>query len=152
MSFKRENLPEPVGYFENCGLVLMGRGPWKKTSCVFHGGSDSMQVNSVSGGWVCMNCGEKGGDVLAYEMKSTGAEFVEACKAIGAWVDDGRAPVHHKPSPLTPRQALSVLAFEATLTAVAAGNAGHGAVLSAADLARLLTAAGRINLIAEAFQ
>ena len=152
MSFQRENLPEPVGYFENCGLVLKGPGKWKTTACNFHGGSDSMRVNTGSGAWVCMSCGETGGDLLAYEMKSTGAEFVDACKAVGAWVDDGRAPVHHKPSPLNPRQALSVLAFEATLTAVAAGNAGHGVVLSAADLARLLTAAGRINLIAEAFQ
>jgi len=71
---------------------------------------------------------------------------------VGAWVDDGRAPVQHKPSPLTPRQALSVLAFESTLAAVAAGNLAQGVALSAVDLSRLLTAAGRINLIAEAFQ
>jgi len=152
MSFNRENLPEPVGYFENHGLVLKGPGKWKTTSCTFHGGSDSMRVNTGSGAWVCMSCGEKGGDVLAYEMKFTGAEFVDACKAVGAWVEDGRAPVQHKASPLTPRQALSVLAFETTLAAVAAGNTAKGVSLNAADLARLMTAASRINLIAEAFQ
>lgn len=152
MSFQRDNLPEPVSYFENHGLVLKGPGKWKTTSCTFHGGSDSMRVNTGSGAWVCMSCGAKGGDVLAYEIQFTGAEFIEACKAVGVWVDDGRTHVQHKPSPLTPRQALSVLAFESTLAAVAAGNIGKGVILSTTDMARLLTAAGRINLIAEAFQ
>jgi hypothetical protein len=150
--FIHENLPEPVSYFESHGLVLSGAGKWKTTSCIFHGGSNSLRVNSDSGGWVCMNCGVKGGDVLAYEMQFTGTEFVDACKALGAWVDDGRASVRHKPSPLTPRQALSVLAFETSVAAVAAGNAANGVVLSSTDLARLLTAAKRINQIAEAFQ
>jgi hypothetical protein len=99
-----------------------------------------------------MNCLVKGGDVLAYEMQSTGAEFVDACKTLGAWVNDGRPQVQHKPSLLTPRQALSVLAFESTITAVAAGNMGKGVVLSEVDLARLLISARRINQIVEAFQ
>ena len=152
MTFQRENLPDPVGYFENHGLVLKGPGIWKTTSCSFHGGSDSMRINTRNGGWICMNCQVKGGDVLAYEMKLTGAEFVDACKTLGAWVNDGRAQVQHKPSPLTPRQALSVLAFESSMTAVAAGNISKGVVLSEVDLARLLISARRINQIAEAFQ
>jgi hypothetical protein len=152
MTFQRDNLPEPLGYFESHGLVLKGPGKWKTTSCTFHGGSDSMRMNTGNGAWVCMSCGAKGGDVLAYEMQFTGADFVDACKAVGAWVDDGRVPAQHKPSPLTPRQALSVLAFESTLAAVAAGNAARGIALSGADLARLMTAVGRINMIAEAFQ
>ena len=152
MTFQRGNLPEPIAYFENHGLVLKGSGIWRTTSCSFHGGSDSMRINTRSGCWVCMNCLVKGGDVLAYEMQSTGAEFVDACKTLGAWVNDGRAQVQHKPSPLTPRQALSVLAFESTITAVAAGNMGKGVVLSEVDLARLLISARRINQIAEAFQ
>lgn len=150
MTFQRENLPEAVGYFENHGLALKGPGKWKTTSCTFHGGSDSMRVNTGSGAWVCMSCGAKGGDVLAYEMQFTGAEFIDACKALGAWVNDGRAPVQQKPSSLTPRQALSVLAFESTLAAVAAGNTAKGVALSGVDLARLMTAARRINQIAEA--
>ena len=152
MTFQRDSLPDPVSYFENRGLALKGPGKWKTTACAFHDGSDSMRVNTSNGAWGCMSCGAKGGDVLAYEMQFTGAEFVEACKALGAWVEDGRAPVQHKPSPLTPRQALSVLAFESTLVAVAAGNTGKGVVLSDVDKARLMTAAGRINLIAEGFQ
>jgi hypothetical protein len=98
-----------------------------------------------------MNCGEGGGDVLAYEMKFYGTEFVDAAKAIGCWVDDGRAPVSVKPTPLSPRQALTVMEFEATLVAVAAGNVASGVSLTADDLKRLFKSANRIARIAEDF-
>ncbi len=153
MSFNRDLLPEPVTYFENQGLKLTGprSAKWKTTECRFHGGSDSMRINTSSGAWVCMSCDEKGGDVLAYEIASSGMEFADACKALGAWVDDGKPQTQLKPTPLSPRAALSVLAFEAMLTAVAAGNIAHGVNLTDADRARLLRAAGRINKIAEVF-
>ena len=154
MSFHRELLPAPASYFEAQNLKLSGprNAKWKNTCCVFHGGSDSMRVNIPTGKWVCMACGEKGGDVLAYEMKSTGAEFVDAAKAIGAWVDDGKPQTQQKPTPLPPRAALAALAFEATLTAVAAGNIAYGVNLSDLDRARVLKAAHRINLLMEAYQ
>lgn len=148
MSFNRDALPEPVGYFEGVGLTLRGPGKWKTTRCEFHGGSDSMRVNTTSGAWVCMACGAKGGDVLSYEMQLTGAEFVEAAKALGAWIDDGREPASTKPTSLPPRAALGALAFEATLIAVAAGNVAQGLALDAADLNRVMVAAGRIQGIA----
>jgi len=153
MSFNRDLLPEPVTYFENQGLKLTGprSAKWKTTECRFHGGSDSMRVNTSTGAWVCMNCDEKGGDVLAYEIASSGMEFVDACKALGAWVDDGKPQTPLKPTPLSPRAALSVLAFEALLTAVAAGNIAQGVNLTDADRARLRRAVGRINKIAEVF-
>lgn len=151
MGFKRDLLPEPVAYFEQQGLQLKGPGKWGTTRCEFHGGSDSMRVNRVSGAWVCMSCGAKGGDVLAYEIQRHGTEFVAAAKALGAWVDDGRAPISTKPTPLTPRQALSVMAFESTLAAVAAGNIANGMSLTDADRARLMVAANRINRLVEAF-
>ena len=44
------------------------------------------------------------------------------------------------------------MAFEATLTAVAAGNIAHGVSLTDVDRARLLKAVSRINLLAEAYQ
>ena len=154
MTFNRDLLPEPASYFESQGLKLSGprAAKWKTTECRFHGGSDSMRVNVHTGAWVCMACGEKGGDVLAYEIATTGAEFVEACKALGAWIDDGKPQAVQKPAPLPPRAALAVLAFESTLAAVAAGNIAHGVTLSDADRSRLQKAAGRINLIAEAYQ
>ena len=153
MSFNRDLLPEPVTYFENQGLKLTGprSAKWKTTECRFHGGSDSMRINTSSGAWVCMSCDEKGGDVLAYEIASSGMEFADACKALGAWVDDGKPQTQLKPTPLSPRAALSVLAFEALLTAVAAGDIAKGVNLTDADRARLLRAAGRINKIAEVF-
>lgn len=98
-----------------------------------------------------MSCGEKGGDVLAYEIAASGADFVAAAKAIGAWVDDGRPYTPPKPTPLSPRAALSAMAFEAMLTAVAAGNIAQGVLLTDADRSRLMTAAGRINRMMEAF-
>ena len=153
MPFDRTLLPDVATYFENHGLTLKGprSAKWKTTTCNFHGGSDSMRVNVATGAWVCMSCGEKGGDVLAYDIKDSGREFVDAAKALGCWVDDGRAPVATKPTPLSPRLALSVMAFESTLTAVAAGNVAHGVTLTDADRARLMVAANRINRLVEAF-
>jgi hypothetical protein len=153
MSFDRSRLPDPTTYFEELGHKLTGpaRAKWKTTNCTFHGGSDSMRINTVSGAWVCMSCGAKGGDVLAYEMQAANLEFVEAAKVVGAWVDDGREPVNHKPAPLSPRSALEVLGFEATVCATAAANVAHGVELSDVDLARLLVCAGRITKLVEAF-
>lgn len=149
--FIRDRLPDPTHYFEAAGLKLAGRGKWKTTRCEFHGGSDSMRVNVSSGAWVCMSCGAKGGDVLAYHMAATGQEFVDAAKALGTWVEDGTPQRPQRPAPLPPRAALQVLAFEATLTAVAAGNVAHGKPLSEPDRFRLLTAAARINRLVEAY-
>ncbi len=153
MSFDRHQLPEPTAYFESLGLKLIGptRSKWKTTACMFHGGSDSMRVNTSSGAWVCMACDAKGGDVLAYEMQTTGTEFVQAAKALGAWLDDGRAPTQTKPTALSPRAALEALAFESLLVAVAAGNLSKGLTLTPTDRQRLLVAAGRIQHIAGDF-
>ena len=151
MSFDRNSLPEAVSYFESQGLRLTGPGKWKTTACQFHGGSDSMRINVASGCWCCMSCDAKGGDVLAYHMQLHGIEFVEAAKALGAWIDDGKPAKHHKPTPLAPRAALEVMAFEATVVAVAAGNVAQGVSLTATDRARVMAAAARINRLMEAF-
>lgn len=151
MSFQRECLPDTMTYFECEGLKLTGRGKWRTAGCAFHGGSDSMRINLSTGAWVCMACGVSGGDVLAYHMQAHGIDFRQAAKALGCWVDDGRPQRPQKPAPLSPRAALQVLAFEATLVAVGAGNVARGVVLTKADRSRLLKAAGRINRLVEAF-
>ena len=152
MGFDRRNLPEAVGYYESEGLKLTGRGKWRTTECKFHGGFDSMRINTDSGAFACMaGCGARGGDVLAYHMAQHGLEFVEAAKALGAWIDDGRPATQHKPAPLSPRQALEGLAVEANLVAIAAANVAHGVVLSQVDLSRVLTASGRITRLVEVF-
>ncbi len=154
MAFDRNHLPDPVTYFENQGLILKGprSAKWKTTACQFHGGSDSMRIKIQDGGWCCMSCDAKGGDVLAYHMQLHGIEFVEAAKILGAWVDDGKPQRPQKPTPLSPRAALEVVGFECTLVAVAAGNIAQGVILKDADRARVMTAAGRINRIVEAYQ
>ena len=150
--FDRRALPDPVSFFEAEGLKLTGRGKWRTTECKFHGGSDSMRINTESGAFCCMaGCGARGGDVLAYHMAQHGMEFVEAAKALGAWVDDGRPATQHRPTPLTPRQALEVLGYEANFVAIAAGNMAQGVHLTLAERERLRTAAGRISKLSEVF-
>ena len=153
MTFDRKLLPDPITYFEHQGLTFTGSrsDKWKTTACNFHGGSDSMRINTAYGAWRCMNCGESGGDVLAYEIKAYGKEFVEAAKALGCWVDDGRPKPKYKPTTLSARLALSVMAFESTLVATAAGNVAKGVKLSEIDRARLIVAANRINRLVEEF-
>jgi hypothetical protein len=150
MSFDRARLPDPLSYYESIGLPFRERrGKWRTTRCDFHGGSDSLRVNIESGAFVCMAaCGARGGDVLAYHMAAHGLDFVAGAKALGAWIDDGRqAPA--RPAPLPARDALEVLAFEASLAATAAANLAGGVDLSAEDRKRLAIAATRIGRIAE---
>jgi hypothetical protein len=156
MTFDRNLLPDPITYFENKGMTLKGprSAKWKTTSCNFHGGSDSMRVKLVTGAWKCMNCGESGGDVLAYEIKAYCKEFVQAAKDLGCWVDDGKPKPksNYKPTTLSPRLALSVMAFESTFVAIAGANIAYGIKLSEIDLARLIVAANRINRLVEEFE
>lgn len=149
--FIKDRLPDPVAYFEAEGLQLHGRGKWRTTECGFHGGSDSMRINTTTGGWVCMACNAKGGDVLAHFMAEHGLEFIDAAKALGAWVDDGKPHRPQRPKPLPAGQAIQALAFESCLTAIAAGNIAHGVQLTDNDRSRLMVAAGRIQTISGAF-
>jgi hypothetical protein len=150
--FISDNLPSPQDFYENnAGLKLVGRGEWRTTRCEFHRGSDSMRINLKSGGFICMNCQVKGGDVLAYQMQTSGQDFVDAAKALGAWDDGGIATRPEKATPLSARAALQVLASESNFTAVAAANVGHGIALSESEKDRLLVAARRINQVAELF-
>ena len=152
MSFDRNQLPDPVSYYESEGLTFTSRGKWRTTACSFHGGSDSMRINTETGGFMCMACDEKGGDVLAYHQAAHGLEFIDAAKALGAWIDDGRPAVQHKPTAMSPRDALQFLEREAMLVAVAAGNVAYGVVLSDDDRKRVLQSAGRITRVVEMFK
>ena len=149
--FDSAGLPEPLAYYESVGLEPKGKGVWRTTACDFHGGSDSMRINTKTGSFVCMaGCGARGGDVVAYEMARTGVGFVEAAKALGAWVGPTE-PVRRRPTPLSARDALQVLATEASIVAVVAADLLKGMVPKVDDLSRLLTAVGRINRIKEVF-
>lgn len=141
----RSRLPDPVTFFESEGLPVTGTGKWRTTSCQFHDGSDSMRINTESGGWVCMACGEKGGDVLAYVMRKHGLEFVEAARVLGAYVDD--AQPHRgsmRPTTLSARDAMAVIAIELYVVAIVIANIRKGVIPSDADWERFLDGAGRI--------
>jgi hypothetical protein len=151
MSFDRSRLPDPVGYYEGQGLILKGRGKWRTAPCQFHGGSDSLRINTENGAFVCMaGCGARGGDVLAYRMAVAGEDFVTAAKALGAWQDDGK-PAPARPTPISARDALQLLARESNLVAIAGANIACGTALNQADLDRVLRASGRITKILEVF-
>lgn len=152
MVFDRNLLPDASSFYDAQGLKLIGRGKWKTTECRFHGGSDSMRINTATGAFVCMaGCGARGGDVLAYHMASYGQEFVTAAKELGAWFDDGTPAKNYKPTPLTPRQALEVMAVECNLVAIAASNVAQRVALTQMDLDRLMAAAKRIARLVEMF-
>ena len=152
MSFDRTRLPDPVDYYTAQGLVFRERkGKWRTTACNFHGGRDSMRINTSTGAFCCMaGCGARGGDVLAYHQAERGLSFTDAARELGCWVDDGR-PAPSRPTPLPARDALALLASETNLVAIAAANVANGVSLTDKDLNRLLTAASRIANIGELF-
>lgn len=148
MSFDRDRLPDPAAYFESEGLAVQGRGKWRTTRCDFHDGSDSMRVNVESGAWVCMSCGVKGGDVLAYAMQRRGVGFVDAARALGAWVEDGRQS-SAKPRSFTAGDALAVLFEDLHLCVVVISDCRAGVLPTDSDWQAFLGAAGRCIAIAQ---
>ena len=147
MSLQRAKLPDPENYYESLGLTL--RGPrsaaWETTECRFHGGRDSMRIKASTGAFVCMACGAKGGDVLAYEMATNGIGFTDAAKQLGAWSSGELSEPHRRPTPLSARDALSVLTDEANLIAIESGKMIQGIKPSPTDRARFLVAVARFN-------
>jgi DNA primase len=84
--FKRNLIPNPVEYFHEQGMKLFGGGEWKSAICPFHNDTKpSLRVRLDTGGYRCMVCGAKGGDILAFHMQRHGLRFIEAAKALGAW-------------------------------------------------------------------
>ena len=150
MGFNREALPEPLAYFEAQGLQFRERkGKWRTTRCDFHGGSDSMRVNTVTGAWCCMSCNAHGGDVLAYEMAAHGLTFIEAAKALGCWIEDGKPQQHRRPKALPAHEALELIARESNLIALEACRMAQGRTPNNETKTRLLQAAGTINHVLE---
>jgi CHC2-type zinc finger protein len=147
---ERDRLPAPVTYFVGEGLTLHGRGKWRTTSCVFHGGSDSMRVNIESGGWCCMACFEKGGDVLAYQMKAHEQDFVRACKALGAWIDGSSSQSRRRRPPgLSCRDQVGVLRDETLLVALIGADVHKRREISDRDHAALFEAVRRIQNVVQ---
>lgn len=148
--FIPEQLPEPLTYYEDSeGLTLRGRGKWRTTGCVFHGGSDSMRINLTRGAFICMACDAKGGDVVAYHQAVHGLGFVEAAKALGAYQDDGKPHLGAiSAAPIPARVLLASVAHELTLICMIATDMTKGRAVSAEDAARLLQATNRVSHVA----
>jgi len=54
--------------------------------CPFHDDHNpSLRVRLDTGGFKCMACGARGGDVLSFHMKRYGLSFKQAAKDLGAW-------------------------------------------------------------------
>ncbi|MCP4472982.1 MAG: hypothetical protein GY821_00110, partial [Gammaproteobacteria bacterium] len=84
--FKKEKLPSPAYYYRSQGLVLKGGGEWKTALCPFHHDTKpSLRLRFDSGGFVCMACGMKGGDILEFHRKKYKLSFREAARQLGAW-------------------------------------------------------------------
>ncbi len=147
--FIKDRLPPALDYYEGCALILTGRGAWRTTRCEFHGGSDSMRIHLGTGAYVCMSCGEKGGDVLAYHMRASGLGFVEAARKLGAYEDDGKP--HEgatRPNPISARLLLQSVAGELMVACMVASDCAKGRQISEEDWQRLKTAAARITYVA----
>jgi hypothetical protein len=149
--FDRDLLPDPTAYFDTEGLSLLGSGAWRTTSCPFHGGSDSLRVNVNSGAWCCMNCGAKGGDVLAFHMRRHGLEFVEAARALGACSNRWGRSRDDKPRTLSPRAAMELVAFELTVLWIVISDIRGGQIPSDADWTRFVQGVGRIEALASEY-
>lgn len=150
--FIKDRLPDPLPYFESEGISLVGPGPWKTGPCRFHGSHDSLRVNTRTGGWVCMACGAKGGDVLSYYMQMRGMGFVEAAMALGAYADDGRRYTGKTTATtLSARDAMQVIAQELLVLFVVIADIRSGTIPTDADWHRFVVGAGRVEILAREF-
>ena len=151
--FIRDRLPDTITYFESEGVHLVGRGPWKTGPCDIHDGSDSLRVNTQSGGWRCMNCEAHGGDVLAYHMQRYGLEFVEAARLLGAYVDDGK---HYtgltKPATLSARDAMQLASFELLVALVVIHDIREGVIPNDDDWHRFIESSRRVETLAQEYR
>jgi hypothetical protein len=86
--FRRDLLPDPFSYYEHHLARVVRRDQWAAACCPFHEDKNpSLSVNLLHGGFKCHGCGASGGDVLAFHMRLTGMDFIDAAKALGAWRD-----------------------------------------------------------------
>ncbi len=108
-----------------------------------------MRIHLDRGAFVCMACGAKGGDILAYHMATVGVSFVEAAKALGAYQEDGR-PHEGTTRPAAPpaRALLALVAEELMVASILASDMSKGRRPTPTEVERLQAAAGRISYIA----
>lgn len=85
-NFNKHNLPSPTEYYQDQGIHLRGSSEWTSTLCPFHKDKrPSLRININSGGYICMSCHAKGGDIVSFHMRKFGLSFKDACIALGVW-------------------------------------------------------------------
>ena len=87
--FDRHRLPTPLVYLQERGLITGNpRGAWVSIRCPVHKegreAHASMRVNIERGGFRCMVCGARGGDILALHQLFAGQDFAQAARELGA--------------------------------------------------------------------
>ena len=152
-AFNRDRLPDWQGYAATQALTLHGRGKWLSVLCDFHTDTaPSMRVNVESGGWICMACGAKGGDVLAHYMQRTGIDFVAAARELGAWDEGQGRHTERKPRSLSGSDAMQVVAQELLILCIVISDVRRGIIPGDPDWQRFLVGAGRVEALAMEFR
>jgi len=98
-------LPAPRDFYEaELGELRRSSLSWyrPKAGCPFHPSKSktSFSVNLDSGGG-CFSCGAHGGDLIAFVRLRYNLNFVEACKRLGCWEENGKHP-KQRPGPRVP--------------------------------------------------
>jgi hypothetical protein len=85
--FDRNRLPLVADYYQPIfGQLRFNASGWANVRCVFHeDGHASLSIHRKRGAFRCFACGARGGDVLAFEMLRSRADFKSAARALGAW-------------------------------------------------------------------
>jgi CHC2 zinc finger len=85
--FDRNRLPPVADYYQPIfGDLRFNASGWAQMRCIFHeDGHASLSIHRERGAFRCFTCDTRGGDVLAFEMLRSGADFKSAARALGAW-------------------------------------------------------------------
>jgi hypothetical protein len=91
--YEKASLPNPREFFESelsCQLSRADHRGEARGNCCFHSSKSrrSFTVNLQTGTWFCFGCAF-GGDQVSFLRRRYGLSFIDACKSLGAWVEDG---------------------------------------------------------------
>src|ERR1700730_7426010 len=84
--FDRKLLPPVADYYRPIfGDPRFNASGWAQVRCVFHeDGHASLSIHRERGAFRCFACDARGGDMLAFEILRSGADFKSAARALGA--------------------------------------------------------------------
>jgi CHC2-type zinc finger protein len=91
--FNKAKMLYPIAVLDILGIKpgKANAGGYWKIRCPFHKNGQeknpSLNIHQESGHFKCQACGAKGGDIIGLYRQITGATFIDAAKALGAWED-----------------------------------------------------------------